>query len=319
MKTIVLTDTTFPAFVAEQAVATRIGAAFVRRECGARVLPEIAAGADVLLVQFAVVDAAAIAAMPRGAAIIRYGIGLDNIDLDAAAKHGVRVAYVPDYATGEVADHAAAMLLAALRKIMALDRSVRAGAWDPVGVARPMPAFQESTLGLIGFGRIGREVQARLAPFGFRAIVHDPMLDKITAQAMGVEWVGLDSLFTRADAISLHCPLSPATRHLVDAARLATMKSTAMIVNTSRGGLIHAGDLAQALGAGTIAGAALDVFEDEPLPADSPLRDAPNLILSPHAAWYSRESAGRVQTLAADEIERHLTGQPARCPAPGGA
>jgi D-3-phosphoglycerate dehydrogenase len=273
-------------------------------------------GADVLLVQFAQVTRQAIEALAPNAAIVRYGLGLDNIDLQSAQCRGVRVAYVPDYATGEVADHTAALILTALRKIIPLDRSVRAGMWDPVGVCRPLQSFAQSVAGFIGFGRIGLEVYARLKPFGFSGIVSDPYASATTLESLGAQAVDLDTLFSTADVITLHAHMTHATKHVVNAARLRLMKPTAVIVNTARGGLIDTLALEEALAEQRIAGAALDVFEAEPLPADSRLRLFPNVILTPHAAWYSAQSAERVQALAADEVDRHLSGQPARCPAP---
>jgi D-3-phosphoglycerate dehydrogenase len=317
MPKIVLTDATFPDLAAERAVAARYGTTLEEAKCSS---PEdvvrAAARADVLLVQFAQVTARAIEALAPNAAIVRYGLGLDNIDLQAAQRRGVRVAYVPDYATGEVADHTAALILTALRKIIPLDRSVHAGTWDPVGVCRPMRSFAESVVGFVGFGRIGREVHARLKPFGFAGVVADPYVSTAELQTLGAKAVDLDVLFSSADVVTLHAPLTPATKHIVSAERLKQMKPTAVIVNTARGALIDTAALERALAKNAVGGAALDVFEEEPLPAHSPLRQFPNVILTPHAAWYSAESALRVQALAADEVDRHLSGKPARCPAP---
>jgi D-3-phosphoglycerate dehydrogenase len=206
--------------------------------------------------------------------------------------------------------------LTALRKITLLDASVRAGRWDPVGVCRPLKSFGQSVVGFVGFGRIGREVYARLRPFGFEGIIFDPYADVADVRALGVKTVDLDTLFSSADVITLHAPLTPASHHLVDAQRLRQMKSNAVLVNTARGALIDTVALEVALAQRRIAAAALDVFEQEPLAADSRLRTLSNVILTPHAAWYSAESALRVQALAADEVERHLSGRPARCPAP---
>ncbi len=317
MARIVVTGASFPAFEAEDLVAARHASGLEHVACQtAEDVTAAAAGADVLLVQFAPVTRAAIEALAPGAAIVRYGIGLDNIDCSAAAELGVRVAYVPDYATGEVADHSAALLLAALRKLGPLSRSVGEGAWNPVGVAAPMPSFRQSTVGLVGFGRIARELLERLKPFGFRFVVADPFVGGDAIAAAGAEAVSLDALVACADAISLHLPLTTATEHLFDAERFQAMKSNAVIVNTARGRLIDTAALAAAIRLGTIAGAALDVFEDEPLPADSPLRGHPAILLTPHVAWYSDSSVTRVQDLAADEIDRHLSGRKARCPAP---
>ena len=177
-----------------------------------------------------------------------------------------------------------------------------------------MTPLSEATVGLIGLGRIGSEVRERLRPFGCRVVVHDPFLVAHQAEALGVELVALESLLADADAISLHAPLTPASQHLLGADSLALVKPTAVIVNTSRGPLIDTEALAAALRDGRLGGAALDVFEEEPLPADSPLRDCPNLLLTPHAAWYSSRSMGRLQRLAAEEVRRALLGEPLRCP-----
>jgi D-3-phosphoglycerate dehydrogenase len=215
-----------------------------------------------------------------------------------------------------VADHTATLILTALRKIIPLDASMRAGQWDPVGVSRPMRSFQQSTVGFVGFGRIGREVHARLRPFGFTGLVFDPYADAAALEALQAKAVDLDTLFSTADVIALHAPLTPATKHIVNAERLKRMKPTAVIVNTARGALIDTAALEQALADKRIGGVALDVFEEEPLPADSKLLRFSNVILTPHAAWYSAQSVERVQALAADEVDRHLSGRPARCPAP---
>ena len=315
---ITVTDATFPSLAHERAVAEEFGAEFVEAKCAsADDVTAAADGTDVLIVQFAQVTADAIARLAPGSLIVRYGIGLDNIDLAAAQARGVKVAYVPDYATGEVADHTTALILTMLRCVVPLDQSVRDGKWDAVGVAGALRAFPETVVGFVGFGRIGQEVLARLKPFGFKAIVADPFADPAMLARLGVEAVDLDTLFDRADVVTLHCPLTPETRHVVNAARLARKPERAALVNTARGGLIDPDALADALAAGQLRAAALDVFEIEPLPHDSLLRNCPNLTLTPHAAWYSTSAIERLQSLAADEVRRHLTGQPMRRPATG--
>lgn len=315
---ITVTDATFPSLTHERAVAEEFGAAFVEAKCSsADDVIAAAEGTDVLIVQFAQVTADAIARLAPGSLIVRYGIGLDNIDLAAAQAHGVKVAYVPDYATGEVADHTATLILTMLRSVVSLDQSVREGKWDAVGVAGALRAFPETIVGFVGFGRIGQEVLARLKPFGFQAVVADPFADPEMLAKLGVEAVDLDTLFDRADVITLHCPLTPETRHVVNAARLARKSDRAALVNTARGGLIDPDALTGALESSQLRAAALDVFEMEPLQHDSSLRNCPNLILTPHAAWYSTSAIERLQSLAADEVRRHLTGQPMRRSATG--
>ncbi|NOZ31782.1 MAG: C-terminal binding protein [Alphaproteobacteria bacterium] len=314
---LVITQTSFTDFSAEQEAANAHGLQIVHAgEHPGLDLVSLCTRARVVMVQFAEITGEVIAALAPRALIVRYGIGLDNIDLAAARARDIRVAYVPDYATGEVADHSAALALAVLRKLPSLDRSVRAGQWRPVEICNPMPSFSRSTLGLLGFGRIAREMGRRMKGFGFEVIAHDPWVDAEAFSAQGARAVSLDTLFEHADCLSLHAPLVPDTHHVVNARTLSLMKPTAVLVNASRGALVDPAALASALSAGTIAGAGLDVFEHEPLAHDSPLRAAPNLLLTPHTAWYSDAATRRVQELAANEISFFATGQPARCPAP---
>lgn len=312
---VVVTDYNFPDLQHEAAAARAEGASFepmqvTTSDDAARALE----GADVGIVQFAGIDARAIQGMNPGAVLIRYGVGYDNIDIDAARAQGVRVAYVPDYCTNEVADHTVALLLAALRKLPQLDRTTRDGTWAPVAQAAPILPFPDTVIGFLGYGRIAAAVRARLAAFGFTVIVADPYLDTDTAAREGVELVGTADLAGRADALTLHAPSTPRTRHIINAGFLDRMKPGAVLVNTSRGDLIDTHALARALVSGTPALAALDVFEAEPLASDHPLRSAPNLLLSPHIAWYSTASIDRLQRLVADEIGRALRGEPLRCP-----
>jgi D-3-phosphoglycerate dehydrogenase len=306
---VVVTDYTFPDLERERRAAERHGATFEAHQCRtAGEVAEAVRGATVAVVQFAPCDARAIEGLAPGATLLRYGIGYDNIDVSAAMARSVPVGYVPDYCIDEVADHTVALLLALLRKVTALDASVRAGRWDAVGVARPLRPFGETTIGLLGFGRIGRQVWERLKPFGFSFIVADPMLGAAQAASLGVRLVDHATLFRESDALSLNAPAVADTVGIVRADNLRRMKRDAVIVNTSRGKLVVEDDLAAALVEGVIAGAALDVFEREPLPEDSPLRKAPNLLLTPHAAWYSDSAIGRLQQLIADDIEAALTG-----------
>lgn len=315
---VVVTDYTFPALEAEAAAAQAAGAEFAAFQCRtAAEVAEAVAGADIAVVQFAPMDHAAVEALAPGAAVIRYGIGFDNIDTNATNARGVPASYVPDYCLDEVADHTTALILMQLRKIVPLDASLRRGDWSAVAVAAPLPAYASTTIGFLGLGQIGRSVLKRLAPSGFSFIVADPMLDAASAAALGVRLVSAEELVAQADVLSLHAPATVQTTGFVNAERLARMKPNAVIVNTARGALIDEAALAAALKSGTIAGAALDVFGVEPLPASSPLRDAPNLILTPHAAWYSEQAITRLQQLVAGDIAAHLAGRPLRKPIPG--
>jgi D-3-phosphoglycerate dehydrogenase / 2-oxoglutarate reductase len=315
MTRVVITDATFPDVALEEAAARAAGASFERHAC--KSAAEVAAavrGADVAVVQFAPLTRAAIVGLAPGATAIRYGVGYNNFDVPALNDHGVKAAYVPDYCTAEVADHTAAAILALLRKLPTLDASVRRGEWAAVGIAKPLKSFADTTIGFLGFGRIAQEVAARLAPFGFSFLAHDPYF---TGSFPRLTLTDLPSLLAQSDALTLHAPATPETTSIINQGTLAQMKPTAVLVNTARGDLIDEAALAAALVSGALAGAALDVFLTEPLPETSPLRAAPNLLLGPHAAWYSEVAVDRLQSLVADEITRALTGQGVRKPIPG--
>ncbi len=315
MTDVVVTDATFPAVEAEERAARDRGASFAREACKtAEEVARAVRGARVAVVQFAPLAREAIAGLAPRATAIRYGVGYDNFDLAALKEHGVRAAYVPDYCTEEVADHTAAMALALLRRLPQLDASVRRGEWAAVRVSQPLKPFCETVLGFLGFGRIAQEVRNRLAPFGFRILAHDPWQE---GKHKGVRFVDRPTLLAQADVLSLHAPSTSETRGVISAEALAGMQPHAVLVNSARGDLVDEAALAAALREGRIGGAALDVFGTEPLPADSPLRDAPNLLLTPHAAWYSDAAVARLQGLVAEEIGRALDGQPPRRPIPG--
>jgi D-3-phosphoglycerate dehydrogenase / 2-oxoglutarate reductase len=314
---VVVTDYTFPALAQEEAAARAAGADFAGHQC--KTAEEVAAavaGADVAVVQFAPFGPAAAAAIKPGATVIRYGVGYNNIDLAACAKHGLKVGYVPDYCADEVADHTAAAALTLLRKLMPMDASVRRGEWAAVKIAKPMKPFNKTQFGFFGLGNIGRAVHARLKGFGFQFLAADPGLTDAQANEMGVRKVTAEALLREADITSLHAPATAETTEYFNAARLATMQPHAMLVNSARGQLINESDLAEALTHGTIAAAALDVFHVEPLQPDNPLRAAPNLLLTPHAAWYSEAAIHQLQFLVAGDITRALAGQGPRKPVP---
>jgi D-3-phosphoglycerate dehydrogenase / 2-oxoglutarate reductase len=308
--TVIITDHGFPNLKHEEAVIGAAGSKLVVAQC--RTPGDVIAAArdaDALLVQWAPVDAAVIAALARCKVIVRYGIGYDNVDTAAAKARGIPVCNVPDYGVGEVAEHAVSLGLALARQLPQIDARVRSGTWKMIP-DRPMLPLRELTFATAGFGRIARSAHAMMAGFGCTRIACDPFVGADAMQAAGVEKVDADGLFARADILSLHLPLTSETRHFVSAARLATMKRTAILVNTARGPLIDTIALAQALHDGAIAGAGLDVFETEPLPSDHPLRSAPTALLTSHVAWYSESSIPRLQRLAAEEVVRGLRGEP---------
>lgn len=314
---VVVTDHNFMDVAPERAAAAAAGASFDVHQCRtAEDVRKAIAGADVVVVQFAPVDEPALASLKPNARLVRYGVGYNNIDVASARSLGHDVAYIPDYCVDEVADHTAALVLALVRQIIPLDTSVRKVTWNVIESAPGIRAPRNLTLGLLGLGRIGRATLARLAPYGFKIVIHDPALDNEAAAQLGARSVSLSDIFAESDVLVLHLPLTEATRHIVDRSKLDTMKHGSFIVNCSRGGLIDELALGDALESGRLAGAALDVFETEPLPPESYLRSVRNLIMTPHAAWYSDTALDKLQALAADELTRGLRGDPPRCRVP---
>jgi D-3-phosphoglycerate dehydrogenase len=310
----VVTDQAFGNVDAEAATAVRLGVDFAEHACRTEEETLAAtAGARVVLVNFAPITSRVLRALAPGAAVIRYGIGVDNVDLVAARELGVAVANVPDYGSETVAEHAAACLLALLRGLPRYDHAIRADGWCAPTSVTPMRAFASTTVGLIGTGRIGLALHDRLRALRFNVIAHDPYVDATLVGRRGLPLVDMNELLATSHAVSLHAPLTDRTKHLIDAEALSRMPAGAVLVNTSRGGLVDPDALAEAISSGHIAGAALDVFDPEPLRSDSQLRELPGVILTPHAAFYSQDSVRNLQRLAAEEAERALTGVPLRC------
>lgn len=271
---------------------------------------ELASDADAVLVQWAPITARVIAELERCRIISRLGIGYDMIDVEAATARGIAVANVPDYCTEEVAVHAMAMILAGLRSLWTLDRAVRDGRWGAMEIAPNLLRPSQATVAIVGFGRIGSRVASLVAATGSRVLVHDPYVAPVGPLEQPYLDVTLDDALAEADVVSLHLPLTEATRHLIGAPQLASMKPGAFLVNTCRGGLVDESALAGALTSGTLSGAALDVFENEPLPRESPLLALPNVVLSPHAAWYSVQALQELPRIAFRQAIDFLEGRP---------
>jgi D-3-phosphoglycerate dehydrogenase / 2-oxoglutarate reductase len=270
-----------------------------------------AGDADVLINQYVPITGEALDALPRCRLVVRYGVGVDNVDVEAAAARGVWVANVPDYGRDEVADHTLALALAVLRGVVVLDRSVRQGSWD-LEAARPLRRLGTLTYGVVGCGAIGTAVAGRAAGLGMRVLGYD------VPQARSeppIERVPLEELLSSSDVVSLHAALTPETHHLLGAAALGRMRPSAFLVNTARGGLVDAAALLAALDAGELAGAALDVLEGEP-PDELGWRLArhPKVVMTPHAAWYSEEAFHTLKTEVAREALRVLEGGKPRSP-----
>ncbi len=241
--------------------------------------------------------------------VVRTGVGYDVIDIPAATELGVVAVNIPDIWVREVANHAMALLLAWNRKIITLDRNVHAGSWGAGIPGAWTGSLYGETVGIVGLGNIGSAFARRLAAFEASVIAHDPYVDDTRFKALGVERVSLETLAERADYVSVHTLLNAETRHLINEAFLRRMKPTAMLINTARGPVVDERALAQALTEKRLAGAALDVWEQEPVASDNPLLRMDNVIATPHAAFFSSSAVARVPRRCGEEVARALTGQ----------
>lgn len=296
----------------EQEVAARYG--FALRFLQASTEAEIVAAsgeAVALLTQYTPVTDSLLQALPSVRAVARYGVGVDTIDVAAATARGVTVHNVPDYGTEDVSDHAISLALAILRGLPALDSGMRRGeyALDP---AKPLHRFSETVFGVYGLGLIGEATARKARGLGFTVIGTDPRFEPGGTTEAGTEVVAPDELLASAQLLSLHVPLIPQTHHLIDAAAIARMRPGAKLVNTCRGGVVDSSALVDALVSGRISAAGLDVFEEEPLPADHRLRDFEQVMLTPHAAWYSEESFAELKRRAMENLLDACTGGPIR-------
>lgn len=268
--------------------------------------------ADVLVVScFAPVPAEVVEAGSRLLGIVKYGVGVDNIELKAAAARNIPVANCPDYGSGTVADHAFALLIALARKVTMIDRDFRREGWFWPDERYIGLDLEGKTIGIVGLGRIGRKMARRAAGFDMRIVACDPYADRAETirDGLAVEWLELDELLAVGDFVSLHCVLTPQTRGLIGRRELQLMKPSALLIDVSRGDIIDEAALLDALAAGQIAGAGLDVFSGEPLPADHPLLQRDDVVLAPHLAWYTREAAARQSGQAADAVLDLLAGR----------
>jgi D-3-phosphoglycerate dehydrogenase / 2-oxoglutarate reductase len=310
---VAVSDSVFPNLDLARAVVSRVGAELrMAAQPTPEKIVEVSREADGLLVTYAKITADMIGQMKRCRIISRFGIGVDNVDIAAATAAGIVVTKVPDYCIDEVSDHAMALLLSLVRKIPFSSARAHAGRWEMPAVV-PIHRLRGTTLGLAGFGRIPQLVAPKAKSFGLRVITFDPYVPQSVLDKAGVERVDFDQLLSQSDYISVHTPLMPETHHLFNAEVFRKMKSGALIVNTSRGPVVDEAALAAALDAGQLAGAALDVLEQEP-PTSSPLFGRDNVILTPHTSFYSVEALEDLQTKAAEEVVRVLSGEPPRNP-----
>ena len=301
---VVVSDQVFPTVDLEREMLAEIDAELVVASGDVEAVLRAAADADAILNTYLPWSADSIGRLTKCKIIARYGIGIDNVDVEAASKHGIVVTNVPDYSVEEVAAHAAALMLTHLRKIHTADAVIRSGGWS-IDNLRPLRRLSELTLGLVGFGRIARRLATIASALGMKVIVHDPYVSPGEAIPL---LLPLDELLSTADVVSLHAPLLPQTRGMISKRELALMPSHALLINTSRGPLVVLEDLIAALRAGTIGAAGLDVFDVEPLDVTR-IEGVPNLVVTPHMAYYSEEALRESQRKATTQVMKVLTGQ----------
>ncbi len=310
---VAVTDSVFPNLNAATAVVSKIGAELkLAKSSSPEDILAVAKDADAVLTTYAKVTGDMIPQMTKCRIIARFGIGVDNVDIPVATSKGIVVTRVPDYCLDEVSDHAMALLLSLIRKIPSSNARTQGGEWKMPAVV-PIHRIRGTVLGLVAFGQIPQLMAPKAKSFGIRVVTYDPFVPDDVLKRAGVDRVEFDELVRISDYISIHAPLMPATHHLFNAHVFSRMKPGAYIVNTARGPIIDEAALAVALDKKQIAGAALDVMEKEP-PGSSPLFGRDNIIVTPHTSFYSDESLMDLQTKAAEEVVRVLTGQAPKNP-----
>jgi D-3-phosphoglycerate dehydrogenase len=306
---VVVAGASFPSLDIERSFVEPLGCTIVdKRFATDDEALEAARTAVAVMTDYFVCDAARIATFEQCKVICQYGAGLNQVDIAAATAAGIYVTHTPDYCSEELGDHAMALILASMRRIVRFDRNIRAGRWD-YNDGMPLRRLAACTLGLVGFGRAARAVAVRAQGFGMTVIAHDPLVADDAFAAAGVGRAGeLAEVLGGAEVVSVHVPLVQSTQHLIGAEQLALLRDGAFIVNTSRGGVIDQRALAAELATGRLGGAGLDVLEQEPPAADEPLLSCPDAVLTPHTAFLSVESLDLLQNRAGAEVARVLTG-----------
>jgi D-3-phosphoglycerate dehydrogenase / 2-oxoglutarate reductase len=312
MLKILVTDHTFDPLDIEQQILEPVGAVIEARQCNSvpQLLP-LVADADAVITQFSPLNAQVIAAMKKVRVIVRYGIGVDNVDLQAARERGIPVCNVPTYCIDEVADHTLAFVLALTRQVIPNCLQVRSGQWGLAVPISAMKTLRHMTVGVVGFGRIGREVVRRLLPFCELVRVFDPLVNPKEINSAGASAsTSLEELLPRSDILTLHCPSTPETRRMLNGDCFARMKRGSTLVNLARGDLVDTEALVAALQSGHLAGAALDVCDPEPIPPGHPLLRMPTVVVSAHVASASDRAVRTLRETAAGLVASALRGEP---------
>lgn len=307
--TVLVTDYAWPSLDVERRVLETAGATPLAAETGEEAeLVGLAPSADAILTNWKRVGPAVLDAARRCRIVSRYGVGVDNIAVDHATRLGIPVTNVPDYCCEEVSDHAMALLLACARRVVSFATATRRGVWD-VRAGRPIPRLRGQTLGLVGFGRNARALAPKALGFGLRILAYDPWVGPEVVAPFGTMTPDLETLLGESDYVSIHVPLTPETRGLIGAATLRLMKPTAYLINTARGPIVDEAALGRALAEGWIAGAGLDVLEQEPPAPGHPLLALENVVVTPHAAFYSETSVEELARKAAERVAQALRGE----------
>ena len=306
---VAVTDYVFPNLEIEKRELKKIGADLIESAGkDEENIIEAAKDADAILNCYAELTPRVIESLEKCQIIARYGIGVNNVSMPTAIKKGIIVTNVPDYCIEEVSDHALALILACSRKICQLNKNVKSGKWDFKDY-RPMYRLKGQTLGIVSFGKIPRRLVEKVSAYKFNIIACDPYIDEDIAAKYNVKLVTLEELLKGSDIITVHAPLTKETKGMFGSEQFKMMKNSAYLINTARGGLIKDNELAQALKEGEIAGAGLDVLEDENVNSHHPLINLENVIITPHSAFYSEQALKDLQYKAVQEVVRVLTGE----------
>jgi len=306
--TVLISDFNYADNEIEREALAKWGADVIAAQCATpQEVMEESRNVDAIISQYAPITAEVIASLTRCQVLARYGIGVDTIDVPAATKREIAVINVPSYCENEVSDHALGLLMAWARRIPHYTDEIRNGVWD-WKTGRPIHRLHGQVLGLLGFGKIARVLARKATALGMEVIAHDPYVPDASFEEEGVPSVGWNEVLSRSDYLSIHVPLTSETRHLINADPLSQMKPTACLINTSRGGIVDEAALVRALQDDALAGACLDVLEDEAPAADSPLLQLPQVLLTPHVAWYSEESQVELRQTVSDDVGRALNG-----------
>ena len=314
MTIITVTDHVFESVAKEQQLAEEFQAEFREAHCVSEAdTIRAVEGAKVVFVNFAPITPAVVESLAPEAVVIRYGVGWDNVDVEAANRLGVSVCNVPDYGTSTVADHAVTLALNLLRRIDQFDREVSQGGWPKPASQGVIREFSDVTVGLFGTGKIGLAVASRMRALGMSVIAHDPYADPQLLREAGIEAVAVEELWSRSHLISLHAPATASTHKVINRDSIGLMQPGTYLVNTARGALVDLDAVVYALESGQLAGVGLDVLDPEPLPEDHPIRANTNALITPHTAFFSARSMENLQRLAVEEAARALRGEALRC------